>query len=106
MERKTFKILFFIKKTRVSNNGEVPVLLRVTVNGLRTETSVNLKVNPDLWHAPTGKTLGTDRKFEELKNEVVSISIKVVKRVGSLFDNKDVKQKEQEIKTSQMKITT
>lgn len=48
MERKTFKILFFIKKTRVSKNGEVPVLLRVTVNGLRTETSVNLKVNPDL----------------------------------------------------------
>ena len=50
MERKTFKILFFIKKTRVSKNGEVPVLLRVTVNGLQTETSVNLKVNSDLWH--------------------------------------------------------
>lgn len=79
MERKTFKILFFIKKTRVSKNGEVPVLLRVTVNGLRTETSVNLKVNPDLWHAPTGRTLGTDEKSEELNNTLDTIKLKVMK---------------------------
>lgn len=79
MERKTFKILFFIKKTRVSKNGEVPVLLRVTVNGLRTETSVNLKVNPDLWHAPTGKTLGTDRKSEELNDTLDTIKLKIMK---------------------------
>lgn len=79
MERKTFKILFFIKKTRVSKNGEVPVLLRVTVNGLRTETSVNLKVNPDLWHAPIGKTLGTDRKSEELNDTLDTIKLKIMK---------------------------
>lgn len=79
MERKTFKILFFIKKTRISKNGEVPVLLRVTVNGLRTETSVNLKVNPDLWHAPTGRTLGTDEKSEELNNTLDTIKLKVMK---------------------------
>lgn len=79
MERKTFKILFFIKKTRVSKNGEVPVLLRVTVNGLRTETSVNLKVNPNLWHAPTGRTLGTDAKSEELNNTLDTIKLKVMK---------------------------
>lgn len=79
MERKTFKILFFIKKTRVSKNGEVPVLLRVTVNGLRAETSVNLKVNPDLWHAPTGRTLGTDAKSEELNNTLDTIKLKVMK---------------------------
>jgi hypothetical protein len=46
MERVTFKILFYVKKTRVAKNGEVPVMLRVTVNGQRAETSVNLKVNP------------------------------------------------------------
>ena len=79
MERKTFKILFFIKKTRVSKNGEVPVLLRVTVNGLRTETSVNLKVNPDLWHNTAGKSLGTDRQSEELNNTLDTIRLKVMK---------------------------
>ena len=48
MKRVIFKILFFVKKTRVAPNGEVPILLRVTVNGFRADTSINLKVNSDL----------------------------------------------------------
>ncbi len=79
MERRTFKILFFIKKTRVSRNGEVPVLLRVTVDGLRAETSINLKVNPELWHASTGRVLDTDRKSEELNNTLDTIKLKIMK---------------------------
>lgn len=79
MERRTFKILFFIKKTRVSRNGEVPILLRVTVDGLRAETSINLKVNPELWHASTGRVSGTDRKSEEVNNTLDTIKLKVMK---------------------------
>lgn len=37
-------------------------------------------------------------KTGELKSEVVSLTTKAVKRVGSLFDNKEVRQKEEEIK--------
>lgn len=37
-------------------------------------------------------------KTGELKSEVVSVATKAVKSVGSLFDNKEVRQKEQEIK--------
>lgn len=75
----TFKILFYIMKTRVSKNGEAPVLLRVTVNGLRASTTTSLKVNPDLWHNPAGKSLGTDRKNEELNNTLDVIKVKVMK---------------------------
>ena len=75
----TFKTLFYIMKTRVSKNGEVPVLLRVTVNGLRASTTTSLKVNPDLWHNATGKSLGTDQKNEELNNTLDVIKVKVMK---------------------------
>lgn len=75
----TFKTLFYIMKTRVSRNGEAPVLLRVTVNGLRAVTTTNLKVNPDLWHNAAGKSLGTDRKNEELNNTLDVIRVKVMK---------------------------
>lgn len=36
-------------------------------------------------------------KTVELKNEAVNTTTKIVKLVGSLFDSKDMKQKEQEI---------
>lgn len=46
MKRTTFKILFYIQKSRIAKDGQVPILLRVTVNGQRVVLSVNLKVNP------------------------------------------------------------
>lgn len=33
MERKTFSVLFFIKKSKLLKNGEAPVCMRITVNG-------------------------------------------------------------------------
>ena len=78
MERKTFKILFYIMKTRVSKSGESPILLRVTVNGLRAMTTTNFKVNPDLWHSTLGKSLGTDATAEELNDHLDLIKVRIM----------------------------
>jgi hypothetical protein len=78
MERMTFKILFFAQKTRVAKNGEVPVMLRVTVNGLRAETSVNLKVNPKFWNAVAGRSVGDTRKDDEVNSRLDTIRMRVM----------------------------
>ena len=78
MKRVTFKILFFVKKTRVAKNGEVPILLRVTVNGFRADTSINLKVNPDLWNSVAGKSIGKDRTSAELNQRLDTIRLRVM----------------------------
>lgn len=78
MERVTFKILFFVQKTRVAKNGEVPVLLRVTVNGRRAVTSVNLKVDPAKWNAVAGKSVGNTRKDYELNARIDTIRARVM----------------------------
>jgi hypothetical protein len=53
--------MFVAKASRVARNGEIPVLLRVTVNGGRCETSVNLKVRPENWNAVAGRSMGKTR---------------------------------------------
>ncbi len=78
MERVTFKTLFYIKKTRVAKNGEVPVMLRVTVNGVRAETSVNLKVNPKFWNAVAGKSVGDGRKDDQVNARIDTIRARVM----------------------------
>lgn len=45
-------------------------------------------------------------KTAQLKNEAVNTTTKIVKRVGSLFDNKEVKQKEQEIENLKTENST
>jgi len=78
MERVTFKILFFVQKTRVAKNGEAPVLLRVTVNGQRAVTSINLKVEPANWSAVAGKSIGNTRKDDELNARLDTIRLRVM----------------------------
>ena len=78
MERKTFKILFYIMKARMSKSGETPIMLRVTVNGLRVGTTTNFKINPDLWHPLLGKSLGTDLQAEELNNHLDLIKVRIM----------------------------
>jgi hypothetical protein len=78
MERVTFKTLFYIKKTRVAKNGEVPVMLCVTVNGLRAETSVNLKVNPDSWNAIARKSISDTRQDYEVNARLDTIRMRIM----------------------------
>lgn len=54
MERKTFSIMFFIKRTKLRKNLEAPVFLRITVNGERADISVQRSINPDQWNSAKG----------------------------------------------------
>ena len=78
MERNTFNIRFYVLKTRVSKNGEVPVVMRVTVNGQRLVTSVNLKVDPKFWNAVAGKSTANTRKDCELNARLDTIRLRVM----------------------------
>ena len=44
MERTTFCLLFYIRRTKLNRNGEAPIMMRITVNGVRVDASVeNIK---------------------------------------------------------------
>ena len=40
MERTTFCLLFYIRRTKLNRNGEAPIMMRITVNGVRVDASV------------------------------------------------------------------
>ena len=66
MERTTFSVLFFIRRTRLTRNGEAPIQLRVTVNGQRSTTSAKKSIKPEFWDSATGKAIGKDKTSREL----------------------------------------
>ncbi|MFN2336936.1 MAG: Arm DNA-binding domain-containing protein, partial [Bacteroidales bacterium] len=54
MERRTFSIMFFIRRTKLRKNLEAPILLRITVNGERTDVSVQRTIRPEQWNSAKG----------------------------------------------------
>ena len=78
MKRMTFKILFVAKQSRVTKSGEISVLLRVTVNGERSEGSINLKVKPEKWNTVAERLIGDSREDQELNFRLDTIRMRIM----------------------------
>ena len=50
MKHETMKILFVIKKSSLLKNGEAPIVVRVTINGVSDEVRIQRSVLPRLWN--------------------------------------------------------
>ncbi len=40
MKKKTFTILFYVKRTKLLKNGEAPIFMRITVDSVREEIAI------------------------------------------------------------------
>ncbi len=78
MKQETFNVLFFTTKTRVLKNGEVPVLVRVTINGSSAESRIQRSIAVQLWNQAKGFSKGKDPKSLELNEYIRSLNLKLL----------------------------
>lgn len=51
-------LLFYLKKPRNYQDGSIPIYLRVTVDGKRSEIATGRDYEPKMWNAAAGRMLG------------------------------------------------
>jgi hypothetical protein len=54
MRRSTYSILFYLKRSKLNKWGEAPIYMRITIDGIRSEASINRSIKPEQWNK-TGK---------------------------------------------------
>lgn len=76
----TFSVLFFLRKSRVDENGHAPIMGRITINGERAQFNTKTTVNPKQWDSKSGKCIGrgqdatnTNRILESLKVRITDL---------------------------------
>ncbi len=62
----TFSILFYPKQSDVDKEGKSPIYMRITVNGKRSEISIQRKIEVKNWNSKAGKVRGTTLKVKNL----------------------------------------
>ncbi len=77
MERNSFSVLFFLKKTKLVKNGEASVCMRITVNNVRSETNIRKSISPSLWNQAKECSRGKDRKSNDLNKFIEEARIKL-----------------------------
>ena len=56
LSNESYFSLNFIARKRANKEGELPITLRITMNGQRAEIYVNRTVRPDDWNAAKGQS--------------------------------------------------
>ena len=91
MDRRTFSIMFFIRRTRLRKNLEAPVMMRITVNGERTDIAIQRTILPEQWNSDKGCAKSTTRVGKELNQCLDQIRLQVYHRHQELLSrNLDV----------------
>lgn len=80
----TFSIVFHIIKSKKRKDKKVPVYLRITVDGKRTEFSIKRFIDTDRWNASAGKSKGTNDDSKEL-NDYIDVIRKKIKKAHKEF---------------------
>lgn len=88
MKNSTFSICFFAKKSKLLKNGKAPLFLRVTVNGRRWETSLNIGLDYNKWDSNKEKCRGFD-KNSNLVNELIDSTRDKIYRIKLRIDQED-----------------
>ncbi len=85
------KILFFIKRTKLTRNGEATIFIRITINKERTEFSLKRKVLPKLWCDKTERIKGRTELASELNQFIDQYKKKVLSYIDFMvLDDQEI----------------
>ncbi len=68
--RKTFKILFYLKRSALLRNGTAPILCRITISGQRTQISTQLSIAPSSWDVEQSRAIGRSAEMIRINREL------------------------------------
>jgi site-specific recombinase XerD len=81
----SFHTLFFVRKTNKTSTGKVPIYLRITINGLRFETSIGRQVDSDNWLAKFGRAKGVTEEAKTLNSFLDTLRSRAINYQQDIF---------------------
>lgn len=74
---KSFKTLFFLKKSGSYKEGPITIYLRVTVDGFKSEMALQRNCDPSKWNQATGRSTGKKAEYLQLNQYLDVIQGKI-----------------------------
>jgi len=77
MIEKSFAILFYLKKPKGYVKGDMPIYMRITVNGVPKEITTKQECDPERWNNQAQRAKGTNEKTKSLNVMLDALERKV-----------------------------
>ena len=87
---KSFGLLFYLKKPKNYVKGEVPIYVRITVDGTPKELSVKRSCDPARWNAHAGRASGTKEDIKALNSYLDTYQARVLEAKRKLIESTQI----------------
>ena len=85
-DRQTLSILFYLRRDKTNRRNEVPIYMRITVNGKKAEMAANRYIDPERWNPEGGFVKGTKTEFKQLNEYLDLLRSKVYSAQRDLME--------------------
>lgn len=99
----SFNLIFYIKKTKADPSGKTMIYMRITVNGRRSELSIQRKVDILKWNNQAGKAKGYSEEVQKINQLIDTIQNKIYK-IHYNFVEKNIPYSAEKIKNQYLGI--
>jgi len=75
--KSTFNVLYYLKRNAIRRDGSMPIITRITVDGIIAQFNTKLEIQPTSWSVKTGKVIGhsSDSKRHNAQLEDIKASL-------------------------------
>lgn len=78
MERNTFGIMFYIRRTKLNKMGQAPIFMRITINGQRVDLCVRSYILPRFWNTSKGRAVEHSKEGKEVNRLLDAITFNLM----------------------------
>jgi len=103
-------ILFWIHKSKPNVNGQVPIIMRITIDSVRAEVSTHISIEPEQWDMETQRVKGNTDLIKEYNNRIINLTTSAwnyyneATKSKEVFRAKDIKDAVLNKKTSKLTL--
>jgi site-specific recombinase XerD len=83
----TFSILAMVRRTKPNKLGEVPVIIRITLDGKISEIATKHYIMPDLWDSAQGKVKGKSALAQAINDTIDLLKLKAKQQYNKLLES-------------------
>jgi len=83
---KKLGLLFFLKRSKMNANGLVPIYLRITIAGVRTDISSKRFIDAAKWNNQSQKVTGYSEEVRSINSGLKALEMKVYKAYGEMAE--------------------
>lgn len=87
-ERQTLAILFYLHRDKRKSEKEVPIYMRITMNGKRAEMAIHRFIDPIYWNNESGVPRGTRNEIKQLNEFLALMRSKIYQAQKSLIEDR------------------